>query len=104
MTTGSLDLKVLYMPRTEPLPAEPSMGIERFIESKSDQMNVIGMVYPDRRGNGYGLSRYKDDARLEFTRLTSCEDVHFTHKRGFVAKTSAKDPQRLKELIRSALL
>ena len=103
VVVGSLDCKILYMPRTEPLPAEPSTGLERFIESKSDQLNVIGMVYPDRRGNGFGLSRYKDDPRLDFTQLTSCDDVHFAHKRGFVAKASAKDPQRLKELIEKAL-
>ena len=104
VATDDLDCKVLYMPRTEPLPAEPSTGLERFIESKSDRINVVGMVYPDRRGSGYGLSRYNDNARLDFTRLKSCDDVHFSHKRGFVAKTSARDPQRLKELIRSALL
>ncbi len=104
VATDTADYKILHMPRTDPLPAEPSTGLERFIESKNDHENVVGMIYPDRRGKGYGLSRYNDNARLDFTRLESCEDVHFTHKRGFVAKSSATDPQRLKELIQSALI
>ena len=60
---------------------------------------VVGMVYPDRRGPGFGLSRHNDHPRLDFTRIQDCEDVHFAHARGFVAKTSATDPQRLRELI-----
>jgi hypothetical protein len=37
---------------------------------------------------------------LDFTRIGDCEDVHFAHARGFVAKTSATDSGRLKELLR----
>lgn len=95
-------LRVLYLPRTEPLPDEPSSGMDRFIESQG--LEVAGMVYPDRRGSGYGLSRYNDDARLDFTRIAAEADVHFAHARGFVAKTSASDVTRLKTLIISAWL
>ena len=91
--------KVLFMPRTEPLPDEPSAGLPRFIESSPSAGGVVGMVYPDRRGEGYGLSRNQDDPGLDFTRIEGCDDVHFAHARGFVAKTSATDPKRLRELL-----
>ena len=91
--------QVLYLPRTEPLPEEPSAGLGRFIESHPDGKQIVGMVYPDRRGHGFGLSRHNDHPRLDFTRIQNCEDVHFAHARGFVAKTSATDPERLRELM-----
>jgi hypothetical protein len=93
---------VLYLPRTEPLPDEPSAGLGRFVDSQSDGKNVVGFVYPDRRGKGFGLSRHNDHPRLDFTRIQDCEDVHFAHARGFVAKTSATDPQRLLALMHRA--
>jgi hypothetical protein len=94
--------KVLFMPRTDPLPAEPSVGLGRYLDSIGQGDAVAGLVYPDRRGSGYGLSRHNDDPRLEFTRIEGCDDVHFAHARGFVAKTSATDKGRLKELLASA--
>jgi len=36
---------------------------------------------------------------LDFTKIQDCPDVHFAHARGFVAKTSATDPARLRELL-----
>lgn len=91
--------KVLYLPRTEPLPDEPSAGLARFIDGRPDQGEIAGLVYPDRRGTGYGLSRHNDHPDLDFTRIQDEEDVHFAHARGFVAKTSASDPARLRELL-----
>lgn len=90
---------VLYLPRTEPLPDEPSAGIARFIETHPEGDKIAGLVYPDRRGPGFGLTRHNDHPRLDFTRIRDCEDVHFAHARGFVAKTSATDPNRLRELL-----
>ena len=94
--------EVLYMPRTEPLPDEPSAGMPRFIEEKGKSDSVLAMVYPDRRGSGYGLSRHNDSPLMDFTAIQNCEDVHFAHARGFVAKTSATDPERLRELLAMA--
>jgi hypothetical protein len=94
--------RVLYVPRTEPLPEEPSAGLARFIESHPDGAQVVGMVYPDRRGNGYGLSRHNDHPCLDFTRIENHDDVHFAHARGFVAKTSATCPERLRELLQQS--
>ena len=94
--------QVLYLPRTEPLPEEPSAGLGRFIDGHPAGGEVVGLIYPDRRGAGFGLSRHKDHPRLDFTRIQDCEDVHFAHARGFVAKTSATDPERLRELVRQS--
>jgi Uncharacterised protein family (UPF0160) len=94
--------RVLYIPRTDPLPEEPSAGLSRYIESHPDGAQVAGMVYPDRRGNGYGLSRHNDHPGLDFTRIEKHDDVHFAHARGFVAKTSATNPDRLRELLQQS--
>jgi hypothetical protein len=91
--------KILFLPRTEPLPDDPSLGLEQFIESRGLTAEIVGTVYPDRRSTGYGLARFQDNARLDFTRLAGCPDVHFTHARGFVAKTSAADVSRLQQLV-----
>ncbi|MCZ6675103.1 MAG: MYG1 family protein [Verrucomicrobia bacterium] len=99
---GKGSFKVIYLPRTEPLPAEPSMGIVRYVEEQGLGEEVIGLVYPDRRGQGYGLSRYKDHPDLDFTRIEAEDDVHFAHKKGFVAKTSATEVLRLRELLQIA--
>ena len=94
--------QALFMPRTEPLPAEASAGLPRFVGREGRDESVIALVYPDRRGSGYGLSRHRDDLRMDFTRIDGAEDVHFAHARGFVAKTSATDPERLKALLLEA--
>ncbi len=94
--------QILYLPRTDPLPEDPSLGIDQFIASRGLSDSIVGTIYPDRRSTGYGLSRFKDNVRLDFTRLAGCPDVHFTHARGFVAKTSAAEINRLQELIAQA--
>lgn len=99
IATPGGSFKVLFIPRTEPMPDEPSAGLGRFLDEHPAGRDVVGLVYPDRRGMGFGLSRHNDHAGLDFTRIQDCEDVHFAHARGFVAKTSAIDPLRLKELL-----
>ncbi|MFA6961542.1 MAG: MYG1 family protein [Opitutaceae bacterium] len=94
---------ILFLPRTNPLPDDPSAAIERYVESRGLGERVLGLVSPDRRGGGYGLSRHRDCGRLDFTRIAAEPDVHFAHARGFIAKSSATDPQRLRELLRLAL-
>lgn len=93
---------VVFLPRTEPLPEDPSSGIDRWITEKGLNDRVVAVIAPDRRGGGYGLSRHRDHPRLDFTRIKAEPDVHFAHARGFVAKTSATDPRRLRELLRLA--
>ena len=94
----------LFLPRTDPLPDDPSAAIERYVESRGLGERVLGLIAPDRRGGGYGLSRHRDSTRLDFTRIATEPDVHFAHARGFVAKTSAIDPQRLRDLLRLAFV
>ena len=91
--------KILFLPRTDPLPDDPSQGIDRYIESTGFGASVIGTVTPDRRSTGYGLSRHLDNPRLDFTRIASDPAIHFAHARGFVAKTTATDVAQLKQLL-----
>ncbi len=93
------DHEVLFLPRTDPIPDEPSAGIHRYLESIGKHSSVAALIYPDRRGSGYGLSRNNDDPRYDFTRISAEADVHFAHARGFIAKTSASDIARVKELL-----
>lgn len=90
---------VVFMPRTDPLPEEPSAGLDRYVTEQGLDARVVALIAPDRRGGGYGLSRHRDHPRLDFSRIKAEPDVHFAHLRGFVAKTSATDPQRLRQLL-----
>lgn len=96
--------KALFMPRTDPLPDEPSAGLGRYIEQAGLAEEVLATVYPDRRGEGYGMRRFNDDPRLDFTRIDEEPDVHFTHQQGFIAKTSATEVVRLQTLLSQALV
>ena len=96
---GGAPAKILFLPRTDPLPDEPSMGVDRYIESAGLASTVIGTVVPDRRSTGYGLARFHDNPRLDFTRIAQSPGVHFAHARGFVAKTSLTAPAELKALL-----
>lgn len=102
MTVDGRPAAVAFMPRTEPLPEEPSSGLDRYVVEQGLDDRVVAVIAPDRRSSGYGLSRYKDHPRLDFTRIKAEPDVHFAHQRGFVAKTSASDPARLRELLKIA--
>ena len=90
---------VVFLPRTDPLPEDPSAGMDRYVMEQGWGDQVVAVITPDRRGAGYGLSRHRDHQHLDFTKITSEPDVHFAHLRGFVAKTSATEPKRLLELL-----
>ena len=93
------DHEILFLPRTDPLPDEPSAGIDRYLATIGKATSVAALIYPDRRGSGYGLSRHNDNPLYDFTRIDKQPDVHFAHARGFVAKTSAAEIRRVKELM-----
>lgn len=93
------DHEILFLPRTDPLPDEPSAGIDRYLATIGKATSVAALIYPDRRGSGYGLSRHNDNPLYDFTRIDQQPDVHFAHARGFVAKTSAAEIRRVKELL-----
>jgi Uncharacterised protein family (UPF0160) len=93
------DHQVLFLPRTASGPDDASGSINRYLENLGISSHVTALIYPDRRGTGYGLSRHNDDPRYDFTRLAREPDVHFAHARGFVAKTSSAEIGRIRELL-----
>ena len=92
-------MKVAFVPRTEPEVEEASGGLAWRIKELGLEEEVVAMVYPDSRGEGYGMRRYDDNLALDFSQLSEQPDVHFTHNRGFIAKTSTTEVSRLKELV-----
>ena len=96
-------IETIFLPRTNASPDEPSGSVARYILSAGLEKEIGATVYPDRRGSGYGIGRYEDDPRLDFSQLDGQPDVHFAHKSGFMCKTTATEPERLRELIRLAV-
>lgn len=94
----------LFLPRTEPALVDPSFGLDRFIQSRGVEGEVVGMVSPDRRSSGYGLERFRDNPRLDFTRIADLPGVHYAHARGFIAKTTLTDVAELKALLVQAAI
>ena len=100
---GEGPAEALFLERGDPIDVEPSFGIHQFVIREGKEHDVIALVYPDRRGPGYGLTRFNDNRLIDFSRIEGCNDVRFAHKRGFVAKTTATDKNRLKELLMLAM-
>ena len=94
----------LFLEKSDTIADDPSFGIYAFIESEGKEEEVQALIYPDRRGEGYGLTRYNDSQRLNFSQIESLDEVRFAHKRGFVAKVTTTDPARLKELLELAVV
>ena len=94
--------KALFLPRVEPLPEEASAGLAGHVLKLGLEAEVLALIYPDNRGKGYGLRRFKDARQLDFRKLDRESDVHFTHAQGFIAKTSSTEVHRLKALLRAA--
>ncbi|MEM0926947.1 MAG: hypothetical protein AAGJ83_12975, partial [Planctomycetota bacterium] len=97
-------VEVVFLPRNETMPADPTLGLQHFVDSDCRDRPIVGTVTPDRRGDGYGLSRHDDNAILDFYRLNEESDIRFAHPRGFVAKSTSTDPGRLRELIELAMV
>src|SRR5207253_11022945 len=45
---------VLFLPRTDPLPEEPSSGLDRYVAEQGLENRVVALIAPDRRSSGYG--------------------------------------------------
>jgi hypothetical protein len=95
-------IEALFLPRTEPAADEPSSMIGSYIRAQNLEAVIAAIIYPDRRGAGFGISRYEDHPNLDFSRVEDQADVHFAHKSGFMCKTSATGHDRLKELVATA--
>jgi len=104
VTVGSDSVETLYLPRSEGPADEPSAMLGSYIRAQKLDTVIAAIVYPDRRGGGFGIGRYEDHPRLDFSRVEGQPDVHFAHKSGFMCKTSASEPARLQELIALAWL
>ena len=101
--TKSDPIQVLFLEQSAEIKDDPSFGLHAFITEEQKENFVHALVYPDRRGSGYGLTRYEDCARLNYSKIEDQEDVRFAHKRGFVAKVETTDPIRLKALVAMAI-
>lgn len=99
---GDETIEAVFLPRTEPRADEPSSMVASYVRAEGLEKQVAALVYPDRRGSGYGISRYEDHPRLDFSRVEGEPDVHFAHKSGFMCKTGATEPARLQALIAAA--
>lgn len=102
LTMGEEEAQVVFLPRDSGVLDEPSSSLASFVRAEGLTDVVAALVYPDRRGEGYGISRYEDHPALDFTRVADEPDVHFVHASGFVCKTSATDHARLRELVTGA--
>lgn len=91
-------LSALYMPRVED-EDDLSSGLTRYIFVNELDKEIAATIMPDSRGDGFGISRFNDHPRLDFTRMENAEDIHFAHKSGFLCKTSATEEARLKEIL-----
>jgi len=97
-------IEALFLEQNDVIADDPSFGLRAFIAEQEKEDQVHALVYPDRRGSGYGLTRYEDCPRLNFSNIENQDDVRFAHKRGFVAKVEATNPDRLQELLGLAVV
>jgi len=102
IAAGDEFIEALFLPRGDPPVDEPSAALASYVRAEGLEDTIAAIIYPDRRGEGYGLSRYEDHPRLDFGRVDDQPAVHFAHKSGFMCKTSATDPGGLRELILKA--
>lgn len=102
--TDGEPIQALFLEKSDMISDDPSFGIYAFIESEGKESEIQALVYPDRRGDGYGMTRYDDCQRLNFSQIESHDEVRFAHKKGFVAKVSTADPTRLKQLLKLSVV
>lgn len=102
ITSGDETFSTLFLPRAEDSIDEASNGLARYILVNKLDKEVAAIVYPDSRGTGFGLARFNDHPKLDFTRVESEADVHFAHNSGFLCKTSATEEERLKVFLAAA--
>ena len=79
----------VFLPQTDPLADETSVAVENSIRAQALDKEIAPIVYPDRRGPGYGIGRFEDHPKLDFSRVEAETNVHFAHKSGFMCKSTA---------------
>ena len=103
IVAGGDTIETLFVARTGDTIENPSGGLTRYARHSGLGETLGAIVYPDSRGSGYGIGRYEDDPRLDFSQIEGEDDVHFAHASGFMCKTTATDRERLQELIAGAV-
>jgi len=93
------EFEALFLPKGDEAVEDASGTMFRYIQMQGLNDKIAVLVYPDTRGEGYGMARFEDHPRVDFKRIESMEDVHFTHTSGFLAKTTAVEKARLQELV-----
>jgi GNAT superfamily N-acetyltransferase len=101
---GDEEFKVIFAPRTNPSIEEVSGALGWRVKELGLEEEVYVMVYPDGRGQGYGMKRFNDREEIDFSRIEKESDVRFAHARGFIAKVEAVGIDRLKELIMKSIV
>ena len=99
ITSGEETFSALYLPRSEELAEDVSGALGRYILVNGLENEIAAMVYPDSRGEGFGLARFNDHPKLDFSRVGEEPDVHFAHSSGFLCKSGATEEARLQELL-----
>ena len=101
---GGEEFKVIFARRTDPSIEEVSGALGWRVKELGLEEEVYVMVYPDGRGQGYGMKRFNDREEIDFSRIEKESDVRFAHARGFIAKVEAVGIDRLKELIMKSIV
>ena len=91
--------KVMFVPRNKKKIDEVSGAMGWHIQELGLEAEVVAMVYPDSRGEGYGMKRFNDCPEMDFSKIENEQGVRFAHARGFIAKVEEMKIDRLKELL-----
>jgi hypothetical protein len=97
--TPETPLEVVFISRESANMDDPTAGLDAFIIETYGEGVIQATIYPDRRGPGYGLKRFRDHPTCDFNRIRHEVDVTFVHNSGFVAKSTAAEIDRLKALV-----
>ena len=74
--------KVLFLPRVDDLPEDTSGVLGYRVKALGFGGRNYFSYISRQSGEGYGMRRYNDDQRMDFSRLEDEPDVHFAHSRG----------------------
>ena len=91
--------KVMFVPRNQNQIEEVSGAMGWHIKELGLEEDVVAMVYPDSRGEGYGMKRFNDCSEMDFSKIANDKKVRFAHARGFIAKVVLVEVDELKQLL-----
>jgi len=91
--------KVMFVPRNQNQIEEVSGAMGWHIKELGMEEEVVAMVYPDSRGEGYGMKRFNDCSEIDFSKIENDKKVRFAHARGFIAKVEPVEVDELKQLL-----